>query len=227
MYDEPKIEKFQKSAINDYKAHIVVEDICKVKEVEKTDGTFTQIGIRPLIEDDIFIAPNFHPELPAVGMTVANGERDFLIKSIIDHSEIKPVEFKEEIKEFPKYAYDFNEATILISLDFFVGMSKLFMGRFEYKDYKTILDSRYRILFVPGDLMKNKIIIIDKDAILWEKQKFYNKYTKSDEKMDIRITPAKIGKVDIVLRSVNKIKYLDPTLIKVLEVKNETTSTNK
>ena len=54
---------------------------------------------------------------------------------------------------------------------------------------------------------------------LWEKQKFHDEYINNDEKIDIKIKPGSAGKVDITIRSVNKIKYLDSDLIKVLEMR--------
>jgi len=220
VYDKKKIKQFQVSAINDYNSSQRVGEIAKVNLVERTDGKFTQIGLRPLIEEDIFLPEgNVVPELPSIGMHVAVGERDFLIQNILKNKDIQKVIIKKgEVKEFAKFAYEFNEATILISLDFFVGLSQELMHRIEYKDSKTILDSNYNLIFVPGGMMKNKIIIIDKEAILWTKQKFYNEFTGKDESLDISIEPRIGGKVDIIVRSVNRIKSLYPEMIKILEV---------
>ena len=87
------------------------------------------------------------------------------------------------------------------------------MLRIDYKEKHPKLDYRYRIVSVPERILGNRIIIIDKNAILWEKQLFDNK-----EKLDIQIKPATGGKVDITIRSVNKIKYIDHELIKILEI---------
>ena len=222
-YDKEKIAQFQLSAIKDYNDSQVISEICKVNFVERTDERFIQIGLRPVIDEDIFLKDrngvHVHPELPSIGMHIAIGERDFLIKNILDNKEIEKTQInKEELTEFPKHVFDYNEATILISLDFFVELSQKLMHRIEYKDGKTILDSRYRLIFVPGEMMKNKIIIIDKDAILWAKQKFHNEFTGKDESLDIYISPEVGERVDITLRSVNRIKSIDSKSIKILEV---------
>lgn len=221
MYNLDQVKKFNEYTIEDYNNSLKIEEMTKVNLIEESDTSFTQIGIRPLIPNDMFIYKNWHPALPSIGMQVANGERDFLIKNILNNKEIDKIILKKsELLEFPKYVYEFRKATILISLDFFMEISQKLMHRIQYKNYKEILDCNYELNFIPGDIMKNKIIILDKEAILWEKQKFNNKFTNKDEKIDIRIAP-RGDKTDITIRSVNKIKHLDPELIKIIEVKED------
>jgi hypothetical protein len=225
-YEKEKIAQFQRSAIKDYNDSQIISEICKVNFVERTDERFIQIGIRPVINEDIFLRDkngvHVHPELPSIGMHIAIGERDFLIRNILDNKEIERIKIdREELKEFPKYAFEFNQGTILISLDYFVELSQKLMRRIEYKNSKTILDTRYRLIFVPGEMMKNKVIIIEKDAILWARQKFHNEFTGKDEGLDIYIEPKVGEKVDITLRSVNRIKALDLERIKILEVEKD------
>jgi len=222
-YDNEKKELFTKKTLEDYYDNAQIEDICNVEKIAETEGSFIQIGIRPLINEDIFLkGANIYPVLPAIGMAVANGERDFLIKNILETPNIERIKIKKEnLKEFSQYAFDFNKATILISLDFFVELSQELMHRIEYKNHEEILDSKYKLIFVPEDMMKGKIIIIDNGAIIWEKQKFYNEFTKKEEMIDISIKPSTNFKVDITIRSVNKIKYLETESIKILEIENE------
>jgi len=225
MYDEKKLKEFYESTIEDYNRNLRVEDIAVVQTVERADNSFTQIGMRPLIEDDMFIDPGFFPRLPSAGMMVAVGEEDFLIKALLDNKEIERIEMKEDVKEFPKYAYNYNEAVILLSTKFFVKIFTQLMNRIAYGSSHPILDSRYRIISIPEKMLGSRIIIIEKNAILWEKELFLDKTTGKKEKIDIMVKPASIGKVDITLRSINKIKYIDSELIKILEVQNEPTTT--
>ena len=128
-------------------------------------------------------------------------------------------QIKEEIKDFPKYVYDFDNAVILLSTKFFVEVFTKLMHRVDYEEKYPRLDRRYRIISIPEKVLGNRIIIVDKNAILWDKEIFENKITKKKEKIDINIKPAEeFGKVDITIRSVNKIKHIDPELIKILEV---------
>ena len=76
-------------------------------------------------------------------------------------------------------------------------------------------------------MMKNKIILIEKDSILWEKQIFKNEITNTEEVLNINIKPAEqFGKVDILVRSVNKIKHIDEDSIKIIEIEENETKTN-
>ena len=219
-YDKEKIKKFHEYTIDDYNNGPQIEEIAKTRIVEETDRSFTQIGRRILIDDDIFTSPSVYEYLPGAGRIVAIGEEEFLIKSILKTKGIKKIEFEEEIKEFPKEVYDFNDAIILLSTKFYVKVFTELMKRIDYEERHPRLDRKYRIISIPERILGNKIIILDKNAIFWKKQKFHNKYTNKDEKIDIRIKPASAGKVDITIRSVNKIKYIDIERIKILEVKD-------
>ncbi len=219
-YNKEKIKKFHEYTIEDYERSLIVEGIAEVKAIEKTDGSFTQIGIRPLLEDGIFIQEGFSEYLPGAGRLIAIGEEDFLIKNILDKKEIEKIEFKEDIKEFPKYVYEFREAVVLLSTKFYVEVFTKLMSRIDYEEKYPRLDRRYRIIPIPEKVLGRKIIIVDKNSILWDKEIFDNKITGKKEKIDINIKPAKeMGKVDITIRSVNKIRYIDTDSIRILEVK--------
>lgn len=217
-YNKDKVRKFYESTLTDYNEHIIIEDIVKVNITEKTDGTFTQIGIRPLVDEDMLISPTFIPELPGAGRMIAIGERDFLVKTILSKNEIKRIPFEEDIKEFPKYIFDLNDAVILFSTKFYTEIFTKLMHRIDYEKKIPRLDKRYLLIPITEKMLDNKIIIIDKSAILWDKEIFDNEITNKKEKIDIKIAPTANGKIDITIRSVNKIKYIDLDAIKILEV---------
>jgi len=217
MYNKAKVKEFQEDAIEDYNRSLIVENIVKVYYVGKTDGAFTQVGIKPVLDDEIFTYSNSDPRLPSAGRIVAIGERDFLIKSIINNEEIERIEFNEDIKEFPKHINS-NEAVILLSTKFFVGFHTKFMHRIDYEEKGARLDFRYRIIPVPEKVLGSKIIIVDKMAVAWEKKIFENKITGKKEMLEIVIEPRDSWKVAITIRTLNKIKFLDPKRIKILEV---------
>ncbi|GBE20334.1 hypothetical protein BMS3Abin17_01072 [archaeon BMS3Abin17] len=219
-YNKEKIKKFYEYTLEDYNRSLIIEDIAKVNLVEKTDGKFIQIGIRPLIDENIFISPSFSEYLPGAGRMVAGGEVDFLIKSILDKNEIEKIKFKEDINEFPKYIFDLNNAIILLSTKFYVEVFTKLMNRIDYEEKYPRLDRRYRIIPVSEKVLGGKIMIIDKNAIIWDKEIFDNKITGKKEKIDINIKSAPGGKVDITIRSVNKIKHIDSELIKILEIED-------
>ena len=207
IYDREKIKQFQTSTIRDYNNSLIVEEVCNVNLVDRTDGKFTQIGLRPIVEEDIFLPKgNIFPELLSLGGYIAIGERDFLINSILENREIQRVKINNNKIEKFLNEVEFNESAIFIANDLFIDIAQLLMKRIEYKDHKTLLDSRHSLFFVLGEAMKNKIIIIEKEAILWTKQKFHNQFTNKEVGLDISVEPMIGGKVDIVARSVNRIK---------------------
>ena len=222
-YDQEKINLFQIRTLEDYNNNLRVEKICNVRLVNKTDKDFIQIGWRPLIDEDIFLPDaNVSPYLPGLGMEVAIGEENMLIMNLLDNKKIERTKMgNEKLLDFPSYAFEFNNANILISLKFFIRICKDLMHRIEYTNNGIVLDSRYNLIFIPEKTLDNKIIILDKDAVLWEKEIFPNEFTDKDETLDIKIAQRTDWKVDITVRSVNKIKYMDPELIKILEVENE------
>lgn len=220
MFDKSKIERFHRTTIEEYRRNLEVEKICNVKIADKTDGTFTQIGIRPLMGEEMFISPNFDPRLPGAGRIIAIGEMDFLIKNILNKNNIEKIEFKEDIENFPKYIYEFNDAVVLLSNKFYIEVFTKLMHRIDYEEKYPRLDRKYQIILVPEKILRDYIIIVDKNAILWEKKQFGNDVTKNKELLDISIKP-KGEKVDITIRSLNKITCIEPELIKILQVKNE------
>lgn len=217
-FDEENIKIFEKNTIEEYNKSLIIEKFCKVNSVDRIDKDFIQIGIRPLIDEDIFIKnSNVYPNLPSAGRFIAVGERDYLIKNILDNKDLKVIKIKkDEIKEFSKYL-DFNEASILISTEFYVEIFDHLMHRIDYNKGYPKLDSQYRLITVPKNILGKRIIFVDNLAILWEKKKFYNEFTEKNETLDIKIT-SKGNKADITIRSFNKIKNIRPELINILEV---------
>lgn len=217
MYNQEKVEQFKKYATDEYNRSLAIEDIAVVTKTERTDGDFVQIGLRPLIEDEFLIVPNFEPKLPGVGRMVAAGEMDFLINALVEDDKIKVENFDEDIRDFPKHAFEFTEAVILFSTKFYVEIFTKLMPRIEYGAGHPTLDGRYKLISVPEKVLGSKIIIIGMDAIRWKKQLFEN-----GETLDINIRPAtEFGKVDITVRSVNKLEFVDTERIKILEVEEK------
>jgi hypothetical protein len=217
MYQKEKVKQFKESAIEEYNNGLIVEKIASVTKVKKTSEDFIQIGVRPLMEDEFLIAPNFDPRLPGIGRMVANGEMDFLINKLLHNPEVRTEKFNEGIKELPKHVLTFDEAVVLISTKFYVEMFTKLMYRIDYEEKYPLLDRHYRIISIPERVLGNKLVIIGKNAIAWKKQLFDN-----GETLDISIKPAtEFGKVDITVRSVNKMEVVDPDKIKILDVGEE------
>jgi len=214
MLNPKKVNEFKKYAREEYAEGLITDKVANVRFVDKTDESFIQVGIRPIIEDDFLTMDNFDSRLPGVGRHVAIGEEDFLIRNTLD--KIKKEEIETAI-EFPNYINS-DDSVILLSTKFYVEVFTKLMHRIDYEAGER-LDRKYPIISIPEKILGNRIIILDKKAISWEKEVFEDKETGKKEILDISIKPVSFDKVDITLRSVNKIQIIDKDLIRVLEVK--------
>lgn len=220
-YDKNSLKEFNINTVEEYNNNLTIEKICKVKLVDKIDNNFVQIGRRFLFEEDMFLAgSNIVPRLPRLGMDVSIWEVDFLINNLNEDNKIKKINFKEDLNEFPKHVFDLNNSVVLLSTKFYVEVFTKLSHRIDYDEKYPRLDKIYRIVPISETILENKIIIIDSDAILWEKKKFHNQYTGKEEKIDLQVKPVSNFQAEILVRSINKIKMLDPELIKILEVEN-------
>jgi len=110
---------------------------------------------------------------------------------------------------------------VLISTKFYMEISNHFIRRIDYRNNSQKLDGINDLIFVPDSVMGNKIIIIAKDSILWKKKLFYNSYTNEKTKLEITIGKPKLnGKVDAIIRSLNKIEHIDSENIVILEIED-------
>lgn len=219
LYKEEKIKEFNKHIVEEYNQDLIIEDIIKVVPIEVTDGKFTQIGIRPVIDEDIFIDPSFDERLPGAGRYVAIGERDFLINELLKDEGINKKKIK--LDEFPIYIEN-QESSILFPADFYTKIFITLQRRIDYEEGFPKLDKRQRLIAVPERVIGNNIIVIPKDSISWRKKLFYNKFTNKKEKLNIKIgNPKPGGKVDITINSLNKIEHIDKRDIKILEIIEE------
>lgn len=220
VYDNKKVKEFELYTIEDYNSSLIVDKICKVNFVDRTDGKFTQIALRPIINEDIFLPiGNTASILPSLGRFIAIEESEFLISFLIKNKEIKILQIKDP-KEFPNFL-ESDETVILLSTKFYVDFLTSFIKRISFTERYERLDQKYDIITIPEKTLGNKIIIIEKNSILWSKQKFFNQFTNKEEGLDISITPMIGEKVDIIVRSMNKIKSIYPNGIKILEVNHE------
>jgi hypothetical protein len=220
MVNKEEVKKFNKYIVEEYNLSLTIENLAEVITKEVTDGKFIQIGIKHVIDENLFVQDGFDERLPGAGRMIAMGEIDFLIKNLLEDKEIKRIKFGEDIKEFPKYVYNLDNAIILLSTKFFVEVFTKLMSRIDYEEKYPRLDRGYRIISIPEKILQNRIIIINKNAIFWRKQKFHDEYTNTYEKLNIKIKPVSIGKVDITIRSVNKIEHINKEDIIILEIKN-------
>lgn len=222
-YNKEKIEMMKRRIFDEYNQDSIIERIVRVVPVDKTDGTFTQIGIRPLVDEDMLISPNYYSDLPMAGRIISVGERDHLIRKILDDGGVTHVQINENQftpEELQKHI-EHREQTLILPSDVQILMLKDddWIRHIEFRGGQMRFNSMHNIIFVPNEVMPKKIIIVDEFSILWSKLKFLDKTTNKKEKLNIEIgTSHPNGKVDILIRSLNKIEFRDKSLIKIIEI---------
>jgi hypothetical protein len=210
MYSEEKLERFHKCILDDYNTSLVIEKIANVGVVDKTDGDFTQIAIRPSLDEDIFTAPNYAPELLGAGRVIAIGERNFLIKTLLSDTEIKTIKINKEDFSPKRLSDELGtlKASIFVPTTIKSNMLKnrIWLNHIDFRE-NAKFNYFYDLFSVPDSVLDNKILIIDKEAIFWKKQGFENHISKKIEKLDISIGSSRHGKADVLIRSVNQFAY--------------------
>ena len=221
-YDKNKVERFHKYILNEYNRDLFIENIVDVGTTDKIDGTFTQVGIRPLIDEGIFTQPNYDSRLTGAGRIIALGERDLLVKTLLKDQSIKTIKIKEKDftpSKLSELLESFN-AKILVSVDKKSSLLKDrdWMKHIDFVIGKMIFNSDYDVFPISSKVANSRIIILDEFALVWIKQLFHNPITGKKEKLDIKIgTVKKNGKVDVLIKSVNKLHYYKEC-IKIIEI---------
>ena len=221
-YDKNKVKMFHKYILNEYNRDLFIENIVDVETTDKTHGTFTQVGIRPLIDEGIFTQPNYDSRLTGAGRIIALGERDLLVETLLKDQNIKIIKIKE--KDFtPSKLSELLEsfdAKVLVSVDKKTSLLKDrdWMKHIDFINGKMRFNSDYDVFPISSKVANSRIIILDEYALVWIKQLFQNPITGKKEKLDIqRGTVKKDGKVDVLIRSVNKLQY-NKEHIKIIEI---------
>jgi hypothetical protein len=212
MAEKEKLKAFHESIIEDYNRSLEVEDLAIVKTTEKPDCSSIQIGMRTNIPEEVFDSL-----YQSFGKEVAMGERDFLIDYLLKCKEIQRVHISEDTK-FTEHL-EFNKNIVILSTKFYVGIFTKLMNHVVYGKGHPLLYGIYPIISIPEKILGNKIIIVEKDAILIEKELFSDELTGKKEKINV-ITKNLIDGVEVMFRSVLRIKHIDFERIKILEVED-------
>lgn len=221
-YDKNKVERFHKYILNEYYRDLFIENIVDVGTTDKTDGTFTQVGIRPLIDEGIFTQPNYASELTMAGRIIAIGERDLLVKTLLKDKDLSTIKIKERDFTPSKLSELLGSlnAKILVSVDKKTSLLKDrdWMTHIDFVNGKMRFNFYYDVFPISSKVANSRIIILDELALIWIKQLFQNPITGKKEKLDLQIgTVKKNGKVDVLIRSVNKLHYFKE-YIKIIEI---------
>lgn len=220
-YDKFQIERFYRYIIDDYNRNLFIEKIAQVDIADEINKTFTKTCVWRLV--DRTPTPNFISIFRTAGSDIALEERDFLIRTLLKDKDIKRVRINK--KDFNAEALqkeiEHLESKILISTNLNILLLKDIDWR-KYIDYcgsNTRFYSQHDLFPIPNKILKNKIIILDDLSLFWKKQGFHNKITKKTEKIDISIGELRSdGKVEVIIRSVNKLDIPHKEKVKIIEV---------
>ncbi len=217
--DKKKLEAFNFNILSGYYDNLIIEKIMKLEEKDITDGEFNQVGIRVLLNTEIFNGNNF-TDLRNLGRIIALGERDLMVKTLLNNINVITLN-KDEYSPAKLRAFLGNSnAKLLISVDNKASIVKnhVWMKFLKFKNDKLTFDE-HEVFPIPSKVTPHKVIILnDTHQLSWFKQVFQNNITGKKEKLDIQINPAnKPGKTEVLIRSVNKFMY-GKNSIKILDI---------
>ena len=139
----------------------------------------------------------------------------FLIDYLLNCKDIKRSKILQDTKFTENL--EFNKNLVIFSTKFYVSIFTKLINQVVYGKGPPLLYGVYPLISIPEKILGNKIIILEKDAILIEKELFTDELIGKKEKIKV-ITKDLIDGVEVMFRSVLKIKHIDFERIKILEV---------
>ena len=229
--DKKRIEEFVRRTLKDYKESNCIGDFVFKSEINEnqTDGTFTKIGVRPLVKRELFLPPKgsifIVPELFGLGHSIALGEENHFIGKLLEDSRIERIRIDKS---------NFTPDILSENLDMVKGDTSIFFnainegdllkdqnweGHLSYKQDMAYFNSYYPVHVVGGKLIRDTVIIFDKLSSMWVKVLFDNKHANTKIPLKIEIgTGRNDEKVDILIYSLVKFNIYEPNKIKILKL---------
>lgn len=181
------MNKGKKQIIEGYNKSKNIQEFVHTSKSSKTDGSFTKIGLRPQLGYDYFDGADNTSVFLSFGRDIALGEKNFLVKSILDDNQIEKISFdritpnqlKEVIREnysselFLFISFDFELILINDSDDWGFDYDNVIGGNCLKLDGKTI-----PLYSVHHEIIGNNVIIFKKD---YGRLKYVNQQEGSDE----------------------------------------------
>ena len=232
--DEKKKRNFISNMIEDYLKHIIIDKYLENRGKQERDvnlDKFVQIGIRPLLNKEIFdSSTHYLPIVFGLAKSIAIKEKDYFIESILKDDDIEGRDIKKDDFSFPKlngFIGDWR-ANLFLSIDlereWLTSKDWIKYMKFEETLLLEILSldrykksKRCKVFSVPNESIENKIIILDTIFNVWFYIEFHNEITDRDERLDIRILGEKDGKIEFILRTLN-LFYYDSKYIKIIDL---------
>lgn len=166
-------------------------------EVSKTNGKFAKIGLKvPKLEDPIY----------GVGRSIALGERDWLINSVLNDKRIIPLSEQGKLVENALiHNMKFIGGVIFIPSKFYMELIQFFYNSLRFENPWSKIYG-YDLIPIP-DKISDKIIIIENLGIIWKG------VTKKEEFLHVDVKGKNY--------EVYTLNYLDidPEMVKVIDLK--------
>ena len=184
-----KIDLCKNSIIRAYNESNKISNFVSKSLQPKTDGAYTQIGLKQIINPVWFTDESYVPLFGDLGLAVSEGELRYMIECISKQENkiqsnkinaINPSKMVEVIDNIAKSKlFDENKTVILVPLyikwENFLE-DKMHFG-YDNKINKFVVDTgTYKIPLyeVRDDIIGNKIIILNRDFGLWKYIQFKN-----------------------------------------------------
>lgn len=225
--DSDKVRQCTEAALRDYNAHRTIQHMLETEEVTITDGTFIQIGLKPLIDADFFYKDppdvNKDPTLPGLGSMIAASERDFLVHQILNNKLISRIQIP-----FPANLADFlsTEAYKVSTVPIIILPYNFYPNLFNASNYPRLkhtnpvtMDEHIKLFFVPKGPLDGKIIILNFHAGVIRCVKKANPVTDTLEFLQVTIgVEEKNGKIDVTAKTLVRLDWFDITQVKIIEL---------
>ncbi|MEK6940210.1 MAG: hypothetical protein AABX31_05780 [Nanoarchaeota archaeon] len=211
-------KEFIEAVVKEYTNNkIISEELCNVKYVKETDGSFIQIGLRQLIEEEIFDLKNLVSMLHlGMGRSIAIGEIKFFVEKIneeiaSENEYLISLDDLSQIKEkINKLNPNFARVVIIVTPQVKYHLNMFELINYYYEDgllKEFIKGSGMQIVTVNSSLLDNSLIVYERDKL----ESIYKKVDKND--LFIDINRVKEG-YDVVVRSIMKVNISPHTMIK-------------
>ena len=218
-----KIKQFKKNVRGEYNPSLTIQRYINTEFVDKTDGNFTQIALRPLLEKNTFL-PNssIYPSLIGLGREIALGEEGYFVSMI--RKDIKDEHIKKGSFDMHVLIEKINEVSsngdvvILVPISFKYEVM-LKNGWINYDNEVNnfvfkIGNNKCKVFGIQDSRIKDYIIILDKSFGIWKYKTF-----EDNEKLELIIgTLEKDNKVDVIARSLIKFEIRNINKIKVIHL---------
>jgi len=228
-FSHEKIKTCINAALSEYYADRIIDKVVYCQEVPDTDGNFTQIGHRPLIEKKFFQEDKGDtyrsPILPSLGIVVAKGEINFLVGEILKNQSVNRETIaasKADINFLSNKASSIgHETTIFMPVKFYTALYNDRQAHTRIKAGKPKTLDNHNLVLVTEDVLRDKIVILDKMSAVYRYVRAYNPVTDRSEILHIQIgIEEKDEKTDVLVRTMVQMKLWKVEGAHILEINN-------